>query len=283
MSKIFNNIKNASLLFLFKFAGAIFPKYIAMVAFSLFTKPKRHYPRESDNVLISQAVDVYEQFEYDVIAGYRFGDGDKLVMLVHGWSSHALSMRGFIPELLKNGYSVLTFDAPGHGKSTGSHLDVMKYIGFLQHVFKKYNPYGVIGHSIGGNCVLFAIAKSNLGASITKQVIIGAPVGAIAPIKQFIHHTRLNKRAVVEFYNIIYKIANDDHTALSFTTAYPEGLNLSSLIIHDANDSIVSLKNGQAIHSTLPNSELFITHNLGHVDILKSPLVIKKVIDYLLI
>ena len=280
MKKIFNSIRNVSLLFLFRFVGAIFPKYVAGVAFSIFTKPSRHYPRKSDNELLNQAIEVYEQFEGDTVSGYRFGSGDKLILLVHGWSSHALSMRRFIPELLKKGYSVLSYDAPGNGKSTGTHLTPVKYIRLLQYIFAKYKIYGVIGHSIGGNCVLFAIAKSKLGNKITKQVIIGAPIGAIFPIKQFIHYTKLNKRAVVQFYNIIDKLANNDRRALSLTTAYPDGLNLSSLIIHDANDEVVPFKNGKEISSVLPNAELFVTQKLGHLDILKSPLVINKVIDY---
>jgi len=232
MRENFKKIKNLSLLFLLRYIGYIFPKYAAKAAFFIFTTPSRHYPKKSDNELLSQAVDVYLQFEGDMIAGYQFGDGTKMILLTHGWSSHSLSMRAFIPELLSNGYSVLTFDAPGHGRSTGAHLEPIKYARLLQYILTQYNIYGVIAHSISGNSALFALANSRLENKNPKLVIIAAPIGAIFPIKQFIHYTKLPKKVIVEFYNIIDKIINNDRRALSFATMFPDGLDLPVFLLY---------------------------------------------------
>jgi alpha-beta hydrolase superfamily lysophospholipase len=48
----------------------------------------------------------------------------KKILLVHGWSGRGTQLFKIADELLKQGYSTISFDAPAHGKSPGKTIMV---------------------------------------------------------------------------------------------------------------------------------------------------------------
>jgi alpha-beta hydrolase superfamily lysophospholipase len=48
---------------------------------------------------------------------YQYGQSDKKVLLVHGWSGRGTQLVKIADALLKSGCSTISFDAPAHGKS----------------------------------------------------------------------------------------------------------------------------------------------------------------------
>ena len=48
-----------------------------------------------------------------------YGYSKKKVLLVHGWSGRSTQLFAFADKLLENGFMVISFDGPAHGKSTG--------------------------------------------------------------------------------------------------------------------------------------------------------------------
>jgi len=53
-------------------------------------------------------------FRGAALATWSWGKGP-LVVLVHGWTGHAGRLTRYVPALVDAGFSVLAFDAPGHG------------------------------------------------------------------------------------------------------------------------------------------------------------------------
>lgn len=87
-----------------------------------------------------------------------------IVLLVHGMGEHSSRYSGFfVPKLIENNISVITFDHFGHGKTEGKRghnpnfeavLDsVSSVLEKTQEVFEDI-PIFLYGHSMGGNVVL---------------------------------------------------------------------------------------------------------------------------------
>jgi alpha-beta hydrolase superfamily lysophospholipase len=80
----------------------------------------------------------------------------KRVLLVHGWSGRGTQLFKIADELLKQGYSTISFDAPAHGKSPGKTTIMVDFITTIE-INKQFGPFdAAIGHSLGGMSVLNA-------------------------------------------------------------------------------------------------------------------------------
>ncbi len=90
--------------------------------------------------------------ETDVIKG--------TVFLLHGYLEHSGIYQPIIRELLDQGFSVLTYDLPGHGLSNGSPASIQNFDHYqqvLEAVYRYVNmqlnrptPWLGIGQSTGG-------------------------------------------------------------------------------------------------------------------------------------
>ena len=69
----------------------------------------------------------------------------------------------------------------------------------------------------------------------------------------------------------------DDYSAYKAA----ENINIPVLVIHDANDSDVSVQSAYHIQKYLKQCELFITEGLGHRKILGDDTVIEKINSFL--
>lgn len=99
---------------------------------------------------------------------YEYGKSDRKVLLVHGWSGRGTQLFKIADELLDNGYSVVSFDAPAHGKSKGNTTIMSEFIASILEIEKQYGPFEfAIGHSLGGMSVLNAIKD---GLKVKKQL-----------------------------------------------------------------------------------------------------------------
>jgi alpha-beta hydrolase superfamily lysophospholipase len=79
----------------------------------------------------------------------------KKVLLVHGWSGRGTQLFKIADELLKQGYSTISFDAPAHGKSPGKTTIMVDFITTILEIEKQFGPFdAAIGHSLGGMSVL---------------------------------------------------------------------------------------------------------------------------------
>src|SRR5262245_10129632 len=69
-------------------------------------------------------------FEVDSAAGkvaaWTWGEGPAIV-LVHGWNGRGAQLGAFVDPLVAAGFQVVSFDAPGHGKSPGSTSSIIAF------------------------------------------------------------------------------------------------------------------------------------------------------------
>ena len=90
----------------------------------------------------------------------KFDQVQGTVFLLHGYLEHSGIYQPIVKELLEQGFSVLTYDLPGHGLSDGSPANIKNFDHYQQvlHAVYQYvknadqlpKPWLGIGQSTGG-------------------------------------------------------------------------------------------------------------------------------------
>ena len=212
------------------------------------------------------------------IVTYEYGKSERKILLVHGWSGRGTQLFKIADELLQNGFSTVSFDAPAHGKSEGSTTIMFDFIESILEIEKQYGPFEfAIGHSLGGMSVLNAIKD---GLKVKKAVIIGS--GDI--VQDILDDFILKLGLKPEMSNLLCAyFENKYQTKMDNYSAYRAAIEVKIpvLVIHDNDDPEVAVKAGIHIHKYLENGTLLLTDGLGHRKILGNQNVIKKTIEFI--
>jgi len=119
-----------------------------------------------------------------------------IVILVHGLGEHCgRYSTHFAEHFINNGFAILTFDLPGHGKSSGKRgcIKSAQYLsniirGAIDFARKMYPdvPVFMYGHSLGGEIALWYLLQNHppiQGAVITSPAIrVSQPVSTFKKI-----------------------------------------------------------------------------------------------------
>jgi pimeloyl-ACP methyl ester carboxylesterase len=107
------------------------------------------------------------------ISVWSWGEGPP-VLLVHGWEGRGTQLGRFIPGLLAQGFSVVAFDGPGHGRTTTTRGSMPDQAAAVERVDQAFGPFsGVIGHSMGAGAITYAAVK---GARLGSMVLAAPPL-----------------------------------------------------------------------------------------------------------
>lgn len=263
-----------------KICAFISTKLVTKFAARLFTSPIKHkVPKrefEMDRKSIQKNVYVPE-IDKSVVT-YEYGTSNRKILLVHGWSGRGTQLFKIADELLLNGYSTISFDAPAHGKSEGKTTIMSEFIASILEIEKQFGPFEfAIGHSLGGMSVLNAIKD---GLKVNKAVIIGSGDIVQDILDEFIFKLGLKKEIsnhLRDFFEDKYQVKMDDFSAYRAA----QKIEIPVLVIHDQDDPEVLVKAGIHIHENLKNGSLFLTEGLGHRKILGNQNVIKKTLEFI--
>ncbi|TRX35816.1 alpha/beta hydrolase [Flavobacterium sp. ZT3R18] len=255
-------------------------KLVTAFTFKLFTTPIRHKTPKREMELDQKSIQTLLTVPSinKKIVVYQYGVSEKKVLLVHGWSGRGTQLCKIADELLKSGYSTVSFDAPAHGKSPGNSSIMVDFIDSILEIDKLYGPFEIaIGHSLGGMSVLNAIKK---GFFVKRAVLIGSGDIVQDIIDDFIKKLELKPEISTQLCLYIenkYGGSMDDYSAYRAAS----NTEIPTLVIHDENDPEVPVKAGIHIHKHLKNAELMITKELGHRKILADHQVIEKIINFI--
>lgn len=263
-----------------KIIASISPKLITLFAARLFTSPIKHKvpKRELEMELKShQKIILIPSINKEVVL-YQYGESQKKVLLVHGWSGRGTQLFKIADELQKVGYSTVSFDAPAHGKSPGKMTIMTDFIETILEIDNQLGHFeAAIGHSLGGMSVLNAIKK---GLKVNHAVVIGSGDIVEDIMDDFVAKLELNpkisKLIQLHFENK-YGIEMNSYSAYLAAAK----TDIPVLVIHDQNDPEVPVKAGIHIHENLKNGELMLTEGLGHRKILGNTAVIEKTIQFI--
>src|SRR5215469_4186983 len=117
-------------------------------------RPSRNLKREQailDQAKVSRTlIAPGTENEQEEIAVYHWGDGDRRILLVHGWGGKAAQFFAFVEALRDHGYAVIAFDAPAHGGSSGVFASGPAFARAARMVADLLGPLqAVVAHSLG--------------------------------------------------------------------------------------------------------------------------------------
>jgi pimeloyl-ACP methyl ester carboxylesterase len=238
--------------------------------------PKREFLMESESTQTKLLVPTINK----EIVVYAYGNSNKKILLVHGWSGRGTQLVKIADAFLENGYSTLSFDAPAHGKSGTKTTLMLEFIESILEVEKAHGPFEfAVGHSLGGMSILNAIKK---GLQVEKAVVIGSGNSVINIVNTFVEKIGLPNKVAVLMRKSFEKKYQFDMESFSAYEAAKE-VRIPVLVIHDNNDEDIPVSEAHHLAENLSDKEVLITNNLGHRKILGDSNVIAKIVEFLMI
>ncbi len=263
-----------------KLLELISQKLATLFAAKLFTTPIKHKLPKREHEMDKNSVQskVYIPEINKKIVLYHYGNCERKILLVHGWSGRGTQLVKIADALLKLGFSTISFDAPAHGKSEGSNTLMPEFIASIIELQKQLGPFEyAIGHSLGGMAILNAVIKD---LQVKKAVIIGSGDIIQDIIDDFVKQLRLKPTFGIrlkEHFESKFNTEMDSYSA----SRVAKDVKTPTLIIHDLHDTDVNVKAAHHIHKHLKNSELIITEGLGHRKILGNDKVVENILTFI--
>ena len=264
----------------FKLLSALSKRKAAKKAFILFCTPL-YRNRKSLPKVFEQAERIRLQFTNHSIAGYRWNSkAEKTILIIHGFESSVINFDRYIKPLIKKGYSILAFDAPAHGRSSGNTINVLLYKDLLNLINKAYGPVNnFLAHSLGGLALCLTLEEWKHDETY-KVVLIAPAVETNTAINTFFKVLKLNDKVRDEFDKIIEQKGGKPVSWYSIARA-AQNIKAKVLFFQDKDDNMTPYSDVEPIiNSNHTNFEFIITENLGHRRIYRDNKVSKAIIDF---
>jgi pimeloyl-ACP methyl ester carboxylesterase len=254
------------------------PASAAKKGFLIFCRPIRVKTSLKQKHFFNSADRFELRIENEVIQGYRWGNGNKKILFLHGWQSHTYRWKPYVEALQNDDFTIYSFDAPGHGLSSGNFLSVPVYSAVIENFIRETGDFhAVVGHSLGGFSLLYTLHRFPL-LQIDQVVLLAPPGEASEFISVFQKTLGLNAKTVNlvidEFVNR-YNVAPEYFS----TTRFAKSLNVPGIIIHDEEDNEAPYRYSTQLHQNWNRSKLVTTRGMGHN--LRSPAVVKEVVNFI--
>jgi pimeloyl-ACP methyl ester carboxylesterase len=262
---------------IFRGLSSIAPAAAAEVAMVLFRRPPRHRGSESERAALEKAERTDLSLDGGHVAIWRWGKGPA-ALLVHGWGSRGSRLASFITPLTDSGFSVVAFDAPGHGASAGRLSSLPQFISAIREVARAVGGVeAIVAHSMGGAAATLAMAR---GLSTRRAVFLAPAADPAGYSERFAEMVGLSPAVLTRMKRSIERRFGspwEDFDVLSAARTMTAPL----LVFHDRDDPDVAWTDGAAITAAWPGAELVSTAGLGHRRIVQDPAVVSRAVAFL--
>ena len=227
-------------------------------------------------------LDKGESFQLSVhdktVQCWKWGRGPS-ILLAHGWNGRGIQLHHFIEPLMQKGYSVIGYDAPGHGVSQGKTSSYFEFTDTIRTLLTSSNGHtiqGVIAHSLGGSATVNSIAKEN---QPLEAVLIAPALRLAEVLKCFFDHvgvpTHLYHTLIQEYEDQFGYDMRRDNPANLFNE-----INSKILIVHDKHDPTIPYADSRELSNEFHNISLHTTEGLGHKRILTDETVVDSIVNH---
>ena len=213
------------------------------------------------------------------VAAWSWGERGPGVLLVHGWGSRGARFVDLGNALLTEGFRVVTFDAPGHGASSGrlsSGPEFARAASAVVHAVGGGPVSNIVGHSLGGFASALAMGR---GLAIRRAVFLSPSADVNGYTAQFEALLGVAAPVMASMRGRLERRLGFSWKDLNIPAFAPE-MRVPLLVIHDRDDREVVWNDGAAIAQAWPGAELVTTTGLGHHRIVSDPAVIRQVVTF---
>lgn len=213
---------------------------------------------------------------------YQWGSGERPVLFVHGWRSRASRAMALANALVDRGYTVVSFDARGHGDSAGKHTTAMEFAEVIRQLGERHGEFeAVITHSFG---TIPAFMAARAGVRTKRIVTIAGPHDFQSIVDTFAAGVGLStaaKRGLqrhIERWARPLKIDVWRHVVAELD---PTNTRTPLFVVHDTLDAEVPLDEAMKIvEAHTGRVETLITDGLGHNRVLTDQGVVDRVVRF---
>lgn len=266
--------------FALRVLGTLAPPLAARVAEPLFWYLGKPAPVRAKDASVHDRARVDRlDIAGNSVAVYAWGNGPNPVLLVHGWRSRASRLARLVESLERSDRTILSFDAPGNGASTGSRTNLMEYAAVITRLGGRFGRFeAIVAHS-GGVLASFVAARD--GVAVGRLVAISGSYSWTHVFATFVRAAELPRRTAA---TVQRRILSSTFAHLRDAPRYfvaeldPTDTVTPLLVIHDELDQAVGIDEGRTIADAHNGpTELVVTHGLGHSRILDDPNVVARV------
>ena len=248
----------------------------ARMTYSLISSPPRHRPSDPEAVLRASAQQWKIPFQDGWLQCYRWGKGPQC-LFVHCWGGRGTQPEAMIRQLVQSGLSVVSFDHPAHGLSSGTWSEQMRMAQATAAVIHDVGSIDtLIAHSLG--VAATAIALRDYQLSVQRLVSISSLTDCTWFINVIGAYLGISTQTVAKARARID--ANYAHPVGWDSLSIPHmlaHLNIPMMLVHDRDDHEIPFVHALKIQQTLQHAKLIATNGLGHRRILKDAAVIDQI------
>ena len=265
----------------FRLLTALSPGKATEKAFDLFCTPQFRNKRELP-AIFTEAEKINFRFDLYDISGYRWNKGgEKKVLIIHGFESSAISFDSYVQPLIEKGYEVLAFDAPAHGRSSGTRITVLIFKDFIKYIAQNYGPVeSFMAHSFGGLALCLAMEEMDHDENYRVALVAPATETSTA-LDQFFNLLHLDNKIRQLFEKKVNAVGG--HPSSWFSIRRAVG-NIRAKIVwfHDEEDQQTPFEDAWKVkEDNHPGIRFVITKGLGHRRIYRDNTVRQAIVDFL--
>ena len=213
------------------------------------------------------------------LRGYRWGTGEKTVLLVHGWGGNAVDFKSLVSLLTTAGNTVVALDLPAHGRSGGQQTNLLDMREALRACLPQLGwPHAIVAHSLGGIAVAMLLADTAHG--VEKFVFVASPLRGQSAFEVGFGQVRAPQSIRRRFYR---RFANWLGRPLDDFAFAPRPLLKAKrlLAIYDTADELVPHEEVRTYLAAYPDIERFLVQDVGHYRLFRHEPVLERVLQFL--
>jgi pimeloyl-ACP methyl ester carboxylesterase len=256
--------------------SAVAPALAAKRAERLFLTPPRARRPAAEIDLLATARARPTRVGARRIETWVWGAGPT-VLLVHGWGGRGAQLGPFVSPVVAHGFSVVTFDAPGHGASEPGLATIPEMTDAIRAVAASREPLaGLVAHSVGATAAVRALAE---GLEVGSVVLVSPAADLAGPAAQFTMSLGFSRAVREQMHRRIEDRVGRPWSAFDGAALAP-ALAAPLLVIHDRGDAEIPWQHGSVIARAWRGASLLLTDGLGHRRILRDPDVVAAAVAF---
>lgn len=263
---------------LIELSRQVAPTFARHLLWKLWFTPQRIQPNQRARELLASVEHRFEVYSGDEgVVVNSWGRGPA-VLLAHGWSTYGAQLGNLVQPLVRRGYQVLLFDAPGHAGNPKRQYRLDQYAQLLHDIILHTGGvHAVIGHSIGATASAIALHRLDLYA---RYVAIAPSANLKTVLQGFQHRLGLNDASMSLLHEDLLDFFGPSlWTEYSLDHHLPELLG-PALLVHDRDDTEAPVTNTHYLKHLRPDADTLFTRQLGHNRVLYDNDAMARVIEF---
>lgn len=265
---------------LFRLLAAIDTSLAARLALRLFLTPFSRRIGADEARFLASAASLDLPTPQGLIRAYEWPGAGPTVLVVHGWISNTARMADVVRALLARNLRVVAFDAPAHGRSRGSQVDLHGFRDAIAAVDRRFGPFhGVLAHSFGALTAASWLAEEMPG-SIRAAVLVGLPSELGYLFESYTQALQLRQDVIVrlrERFRLRYGGYPEDYS----TRHLAARIRVPVLLVHGGADELIPAAQALEIDERLSDGEVLVLEGMKHSAPLRDPEAIATMVRFL--